>query len=147
MGKWAARLAEKTAAPPYAGTDETAKRGLSSVLAVTPEGGARDFHAAPEAPDLAAVAWTDADIAAFLARRARLMRWGWAELDAERLAERMHLRDVQGDDRVLCVECQHLTGRAGAWGCGKHRAAGVGRELPGELVTLPQRCPAARTQR
>ena len=30
-----------------------------------------------EALDFAAVAWTHADIARFLDRRARLMRWGW----------------------------------------------------------------------
>ena len=34
-------------------------------------------------------AWTDSDIARFLDRRARLMRWGWAEPEAERLAERL----------------------------------------------------------
>ena len=35
------------------------------------------------------LAWTDADIARFLDRRARLMRWGWAEPEAEKLAERL----------------------------------------------------------
>ncbi len=47
MGKWAARLAEKSTAPPYACTDRTAKRGLLSVLAVTPGGGAGEISAAP----------------------------------------------------------------------------------------------------
>lgn len=44
MGKWAARLAEKTAAPPLPGTDKTDKRVLS-VLAVIPKGGAPEFEA------------------------------------------------------------------------------------------------------
>ena len=68
-------------------------------MAVSPEGGARKFQAAPmlaskpaawpEALDLAAVAWTDGDIARFLDRGARLLRWGWTQPKAERLADRL----------------------------------------------------------
>ena len=148
MGKWAARLAEKTAAPPYPGTDKTVKRGVLSVLAVTPEGGARDFQATPmlaskpaekpQALDLAAVAWTDADIVHFLDRRARLLRWGWPEPDAEKLAERLVIRDREADPRVSCTDCRYY--RPGR--CGNHRRAGlrapdVGRDLAATL----QRCP------
>lgn len=147
VGKWAARLAEKTAAPPYARTDETDKRGVLSVLAVTPEGGARDFPVSmlaseptqrTEAFDLAAVAWTDADISAFLDRRARLLRWGWAESEAEKVAERLVERDREHDERVSCADCRHY--RPGR--CGNHRRAGldvvdVGRDLAAML----QRCP------
>ena len=110
MGKWAARLAEKTAAPFHVGTDKTAKRGLVSVLAVTPEGGAREIRAAPmlaskaadkpEALDLAAVACTDADIARFLDRRVWLLAQSgqpsidsaetqpWADADISRFIAR-----------------------------------------------------------
>ena len=147
MGKWAARLAEKTAAPPYDGTDRTDKRGVLSVLAVTPQGGARDFQAVPmpasepaekpEALDLAAVAWTDADIARFLDRRARLMRWRWAEPEAEKLAERLVKRDREGDDRVSCAECRHYRpGRCGNHGRAGLRVLDVGRDLAAML----QRC-------
>lgn len=98
--------------------------------------------AAAEAPDLAAVAWTDGDIRAFVARRARLMRWGWPESEAERLAERLTLRDRGGDDRRLCVECRHLGGRADSlWRCASSRTAGVGSDLPRTLVVQLQRCP------
>ena len=153
MGKWAARLAEKTTAPPYGGTDKTARRGLVSVLAVTPEGGACDFQAAPtpasvaarrvNALDLAAVAWTDGDIDRFLNRRARLLRWGWPESEAENLAERLVNGDRDNDDRVSCIDCQHY--RPGR--CGNHRRAGlydadVGRDLAGMM----QRCPGYRDQ-
>jgi hypothetical protein len=121
-------------------------------LAVTPEGGARDSRAAPaptgttvakpDVPDLAAVAWTDADIARFLERRARLLRWGWAEPEAEALAERLVKRDRGGDERRMCIECRHLAGRAAAgWRCGNARTAHVARDLPAVLVDLPQRCP------
>ena len=41
--------------------------------------------------DTSAGAWNDADISAFLDRRARLLRWGWAEPEAEKLAERLVL--------------------------------------------------------
>ena len=97
----------------------------------------RGLAGASEALDLAAVAWTDADIARFLDRRARLMRWGWAEPDAENLAERLAIRDREHDDRVSCADCRHY--RPGR--CGNHSAAllntaDIGRDL---AVTL-QRC-------
>lgn len=139
MGKWAARLAEKTTAPPYGGTDKTAERGVLSVLAVTPKGGACVFQAATmpaseaaervEALDLAAVAWTDGDIARFLDRRARLLRWGWAEREAEMLAERLVKRDREGDDRRACAECRY--GRSARCPDGAPLPAGVLHRCPG----------------
>ena len=147
MGKWAARLAEKTSAPPCAGTDRTDKRGVLSVLAVTPEGGAREFRsvandvavsmAKAETNDLAAVAWTDADIATFIDRRDRLLRWGWPDAEAEKLAERLVKRDRELDDRVSCTDCRSY--RPGQ--CGNHRAAGLTTaEVGRDLASLLQRC-------
>lgn len=147
MGKWAARLAEKAAAPPHDGTDKTAKRGLVSVLAVAPQGGAGEIDATsvlaskpaekPETLDLAAVAWTDADIARFADRRARLLRWGWPELEAEKLADRLVRRDREADARVSCTECQHYRpGRCGNYKAAALTSADVGRPL----ATLLQRC-------
>jgi hypothetical protein len=87
---------------------------------------------------LAAVAWTDADIAAFLARRARLLRWGWTEPDAERLAERMVIRDREADARVSCTDCAYY--RPGR--CGNHRRAGLSSaDMGRDLAGLLQRCP------
>lgn len=149
MGKWAARLAEKAAAPPHAGTDKTAKRGLVSVLAVTPDGGAREIQAPPkpgssraekiEALDLAAVAWTDGDIARFLDRRARLLRWGWPEHEAEALADRLVRRDREADPRVSCTDCRHYQpGR-----CGNYRRAGLNvADVGRDLAAMLQRCEA-----
>ena len=89
-------------------------------------------------PDLAAVAWTEDDIARFLDRRARLMRWGWAEPDAEKLAERLVRRDREADDRVSCTDCRHY--RPGR--CGNHRLAGLpAADLGRDLAGLLQRCP------
>lgn len=148
VGKWAARLAEKTAAPPYARTDETDKRGVLSVLAVTRKRGASDFQSVSmlaseptqrtEAFDLAAVAWTDADISAFVDRRARLLRWGWAESEAEKLAERLVKRDRVHDERVSCADCWHY--RPGR--CGNHRGAGLDvPDVSRDFAAMLQRCP------
>lgn len=84
--------------------------------------------------------WSASAIARFSGRLGLALRRGFSGGDADDLAERLHLRDVQGDDRVLCVECSHLAGRPGAWACGNHHAADVGRDLPAALVTTMQRC-------
>jgi hypothetical protein len=90
---------------------------------------------------LALVAWTDADIARFTARRDRLIRWGYSTTDAEALAERLTRRDRSGDDRRLCLECSnHRPGR-----CANHRAARLhSPELGRDLAELLQRCPGFR---
>ena len=154
MGKWAARLAEKTSVPPQGCTDKTAKRGLVSVLAVTPEGGAGEMRAPtkpgsspperPETLDLAAVASTDADIERFNDRRARLLRWGWPEPEAEALAERLVRRDREGEPRVCCLECvSYRPGR-----CGNHQRAGLLTAVVGrDLAELLQRCPGFQRMR
>lgn len=88
--------------------------------------------------DVSAVAWTDADIACFIGRRDRLLRWGWVEADAEALAERLVKRDREHDARHLCVECRHY----GPGRCGNHVRAGLGTADVGrDLACLPQRCP------
>ena len=93
--------------------------------------------AAADVDDLAALAWTDGDIARFLDRRARLLRWGWSEAEAEKLAERLVRRDREGDDRVSCTDCRHY--RAGR--CGNHAAAGLnGPEVGRDLAAMLQRC-------
>ena len=92
---------------------------------------------ATNGPDLAAVAWTDGDIARFLDRRTRLIRWGWPEADAEKLAERLVIRDRERDERVSCTDCRHY--RPGR--CGNHRQAGLhGSEVGRDLAGLLQRC-------
>ncbi|MCC7151289.1 MAG: hypothetical protein IT501_04760 [Rubrivivax sp.] len=84
--------------------------------------------------------WDDAAIGRFEARVVLLRRRGFPDVSADDLAERLHLRDVQMDDRRLCLECIHLAGRAGAWHCGNYRAAQVMRDVPGDLVARLQRC-------
>lgn len=89
-------------------------------------------------------ACTDDESASFLVRRARMVRWGWAEGDADALARRLAKRDRDQDDRVSCIDCQHRhPGR-----CGNYRGAGlrlpdVGRDLAGML----QRCAGFQSAR
>lgn len=60
--------------------------------------------------------WGDAEIQAFTDRRDRLLRWGYTAQVADGLAERLTLRDRDGDERRLCLECRELeaTGRCAA---------------------------------
>jgi predicted nucleic acid-binding protein len=83
--------------------------------------------------------WTDDDIASFLARHNRLLRWGWAESESEQLAERLVERDREHeDDRVSCADCTHYrSGRCGNYGRAGLQSPDVGRAW----VTLLQRCP------
>lgn len=103
----------------------------------------RLYRLTPAELDLAhAVPWDDAACARFAARLGRFLRLGFSGADADDLAKRLHLRDVQIDDRHLCVECQHLAGHVSAgWRCRTHRAAGVAADLPHDVVMRIQRCP------
>jgi hypothetical protein len=51
-------------------------------------------------------AWSDAEIFAFTTRAVTFVRMGLRR-DADNLAELLLLRDRDGDDRRLCVECRH----------------------------------------
>ena len=87
--------------------------------------------------DTAAVGWTDADIARFIDRRGRLLRWGWPEAEAEKLADRLVQRDRDIDDRVSCTDCRYY--RPGR--CGNHRRAGLhAPDIGRDLASLLQRC-------
>lgn len=99
----------------------------------------RPYRLTPAEGDAAhAQPWDDATIARFVARVGLMMRRGFDATDADDLAERLHLRDVQGDERVSCIECHHY--RPGR--CGNHRRAGLNSaEVGRDLATLLQRCP------
>lgn len=81
----------------------------------------------------------DAEIGAFTARAERFALLGRA--DADDLAERLTLRDRDGDDRRLCLECTWLgdTGRCLAAATG--RIPGADRRLE-PVQTVLQRCGA-----
>jgi hypothetical protein len=52
--------------------------------------------------------WGDREIARFQFRHGLLMRRGLSDGAAERLADRLALRDQDRDDRRLCLECAAL---------------------------------------
>lgn len=59
---------------------------------------------------------------------------------AERLADKLVIRDREGDDRRLCLECVYLQSN-GHWRCFNSRVADVAPEgLASELVFSLQRC-------
>jgi len=96
---------------------------------------------AAQTDDCHAGGWDDAEIAAFIARRDRLMRWGYAEPQAEALAERLTLRDREGDDRRMCTECAHLGNGGRCLVASAGRLAGADRRLEPVQTSL-QRCEA-----
>jgi hypothetical protein len=92
-----------------------------------------------EADRCHAPCWEDPEIAAFTFRAERLAILG--RTDGDDLAERLTLRDRDGDDRRLCLECTWLgdTGRCLAAATG--RIPGADRRLE-PVQTILQRCGA-----
>jgi len=89
-------------------------------------------------PNILAMSPNEVDT--FSGRLARFTDKGLCLEDAERLADRLVQRDREADDRVLCLECNYLTGKR-RWICGNWGQADVAREsmAPSLVVTL-QRC-------
>ena len=90
-------------------------------------------------------AMTGREIDTFTARLHHFTRRGVLALDAERLADKLVTRDREADARRLCLECAHLSGHAGAWGCRNWQRAAIASmardaQLPAALVIQPQRC-------
>lgn len=80
------------------------------------------------------------EIDIFTERLAKFTDKGLRLDEAERLADKLAIRDREADDRRLCLECTHLQGRV-RWRCGNWEAADVARDglAPG-LVKMLQRC-------
>ena len=83
----------------------------------------------------------EAQIQLMLKRIARFESLGLPGPQAEGIADRLHWRDMDGDDRRMCVECHHLKSRVDldtderVQFCARKQAA-----LPTQL----QRCPQFR---
>lgn len=92
---------------------------------------------AARALDPSAVDWTESDAGHFLERRARLMRWGWVESEAQKFAVRLTECDRKQDDRVSCADCRHYRPNR----CANHRSAGlVSHEVGRDFASIMQRC-------
>jgi hypothetical protein len=83
----------------------------------------------------------DAACARFVARVALFMRRRINVTDADDLAERLHLRDVQGDDRGMCLECERLDMRGRCQAAAAGEVLGVDRRLE-PVPTILLRCEA-----
>jgi hypothetical protein len=76
------------------------------------------------------------EIEVFKRRMVRFIDRGMSREEASRMADKLVLRDREGDDRRLCLECDHLRGGF----CRNYREADIGEYLPRDFVTLSQRC-------
>lgn len=98
---------------------------------------ANDPH--PVVPQGLDASMSDVEIDLFIARVQRFTGRGVGLDQAESLADALVLRDREGDDRRLCIECRHLTA---ARSCGRAHAAGLSQPELGDLALLLQRCDA-----
>ena len=125
------------------------KNGVCDLVAVVPKTAAANDGAITDTapttdPDRccwpASPAMNSGEIDTFTARLARFTDKGANYDDAERLTDGLVIRDREGDDRRLCLECVHLQG-AVRWRCGNWQAADVARQgLARDLVLMEQRC-------
>jgi len=104
------------------------------------------------APDLDRWCWPHStamngrEIEMFTARLGRFTDKGVGLDQSEALAERLLVRDREGDGRSLCLECQHLAGQAApAWRCSNWERAGISHsaahnQLATDLVLRLQSC-------
>ncbi len=103
--------------------------------------GGTDRHCWPNG-----TAMNSTELDRFTARLDRFTNKGVIHADAERLADRLVIRDRDSDDRRSCLECTHLGGHGRtSWRCGNWQAAGVAirardNQLPADLVQQLQRC-------
>ena len=87
------------------------------------------------------------EIDALTARLSHFTRRGLIELESEKLADKLVLRDRESDDRRLCLECAHLAGRAGAMRCAQWQRAGLGAAgVPAGFHLVLQRCDSFKDQ-
>lgn len=78
------------------------------------------------------------EIDTFMSMVVRFTDKGVTMGEAQRMADRLVIRDRDSDDRRSCLECVHLQGTRR---CSNWHAAGVAREgLAYSLVTMLQRC-------
>lgn len=90
------------------------------------------------------MAMNTAEIDLFSKRREVFLGKGLDEAAAEGLADKLVIRDRDGDDRRACLECSHLKGFS-VLRCGNWKVAGIAATSDGAFVhkdfsMLLQRC-------
>ena len=137
-----------TATPATFATHEPSRPPTVATVATVAVAKAPDGAANDPAPDLDSWCWphsaamNTAEIDTFTARLALFTDRRVILDDAERLADRLVIRDRERDDRAMCLECTHLQ-RGGR--CGNWQRAGVAirawdAQLATEFMHLLQRC-------
>ena len=129
-GNWFEALATATPATSATG-QQGIERCVATVAAVAvanpPNGKAADDPAAPF--DI-----VTARVALFASR-------GFAGDSADDLATRLTQRDLEGDDRRVCLECRHMYGDVERSRCRQWRKLWIGdASMPGELTAILKRC-------
>lgn len=94
-----------------------------------------------QADECHAGGWSEAEIASFSRRQALMLARGYVPEDAEAMAEALTLRDRQGDDRRICLECTHLGERGRCLAASAGRIPSADRRLE-PVPTILQRCEA-----
>ena len=91
-------------------------------------------------------AMTGAEIDRFTGRLALFTAKGLTANEAEVLADKLLIRDRDGDDRRVCLECSHLSGWAGRRQCRGLQYAGMGGpQASAGQVAMLQRCNGFKT--
>ena len=157
--KWLQRL--KLAPTPNADATKPTEPGYVGFVAC-PDGASENFAAPQQPPANEANADPDrwcwprgsamntAEIDTFTARLARFTDKGLTLDDAEALADKLVLRDRDGDHRRQCLECAHLQG-VERWSCGNWKQAAIGTRaadagLAHGLVVMLQHCTGFKEQ-
>ena len=129
-GNWFEALA--TATPATSATDQgESGRSVATVATVAvanpPNGKAANDPAAP------------AEI--FTQRLALFAGRGLNAEDADDLAQRLTRRDLEQDDRRVCLECRHMSDDVERRRCSQWRQLWIGdASMPDDLVATLQRC-------
>ena len=78
---------------------------------------------------------------AFTARLALFTGRGLSAEDADDLAQRLTRRDLEQDERRVCLECAHMSGDLQRRRCSQWRKLWIGdASMPADLVAKLQRC-------
>ena len=139
-----ATTAFATATPATVATHEKGFTATVAEVATVAVANATDTKAANDpAPDPDRWCWphsdamTGAEIDRMVLRIERFVVRGLNLIDADALADKLVIRDRDGDDRRTCLECDNLSRRR----CGQWQQAGIGGpEVSVDLVGLLQRC-------
>lgn len=89
--------------------------------------------------------WGDAEFRRFEFRTGLFGRRGLEPGEAERIADRLALRDQERDERRMCIECQHLQQRGGCFQHQQGRLTGASKFFQ-PMPLLLQRCPSFNFQ-